>query len=66
MFSSLFDRVPAKRAGNENDIAGAVIYLISRAGVRIVLKLRLACYLSVPANPTDYLTGICRWCLCVY
>jgi hypothetical protein len=33
MFSSLFDRVPAKRAGNEEDIAGSVIYLISRAGV---------------------------------
>jgi hypothetical protein len=33
MFSSLFDRVPAKRAGNEEDIAGSVIYLASRAGV---------------------------------
>jgi hypothetical protein len=33
MFSSLFDRVPAKRAGNEEDIAGSVIYLVSRAGV---------------------------------
>ncbi|KEQ98223.1 hypothetical protein AUEXF2481DRAFT_36737 [Aureobasidium subglaciale EXF-2481] len=35
MFSSLFDRVPAKRAGNEDDVAGAVIYLISRAGAYI-------------------------------
>ena len=34
MFSSLFDKVPAKRAGNEDDIAGAVLYLVSRAGVR--------------------------------
>jgi hypothetical protein len=34
MFSSLFDKVPAKRAGNEHDIAGAVLYLASRAGVR--------------------------------
>jgi len=33
MFSSLFDKVPAKRAGNEHDIAGAVLYLASRAGV---------------------------------
>jgi hypothetical protein len=33
MFQSLFDRMPAKRAGNEEDIAGSVIYLISRAGV---------------------------------
>ena len=36
MFSSLFDRVPAKRAGNEEDIAGSVIYLISRAGVSLL------------------------------
>jgi enoyl-[acyl-carrier-protein] reductase (NADH) len=35
MFSSLFDRVPAKRAGNEEDMAGSVIYLISRAGVSV-------------------------------
>ncbi|THW42813.1 NAD(P)-binding protein [Aureobasidium pullulans] len=35
MFSSLFDRVPAKRAGRDEDIAGAVIYLISRAGAYI-------------------------------
>jgi len=35
MFSSLFDRVPARRAGNEEDIAGAVIYFASRAGAYI-------------------------------
>lgn len=41
MFSSLFDRVPAKRAGNEEDIAGSVIYLVSRAGVSLsILVLR--------------------------
>ena len=33
IFTNLFDKVPAKRAGNEDDIAGAVIYLASRAGV---------------------------------
>jgi hypothetical protein len=33
IFSNLFDQVPAKRAGNEEDIAGAVIYLASQAGV---------------------------------
>ncbi|KAH6886859.1 hypothetical protein B0T10DRAFT_407100 [Thelonectria olida] len=32
MFSSLFDKVPAKRPGNEEDIASAVLYLASRAG----------------------------------
>jgi len=35
MFSALFDRVPAKRAGNEEDIAGSVLYLVSRAGVSL-------------------------------
>jgi hypothetical protein len=33
MFSSLFDRVPAKRPGGEEDIAGTIMYLVSRAGV---------------------------------
>ncbi|KAG7053066.1 NAD(P)-binding protein [Colletotrichum scovillei] len=32
VFNSLFDKVPAKRAGQDEDIAGAVIYLASRAG----------------------------------
>ncbi|KAI0151806.1 short chain dehydrogenase [Xylariaceae sp. FL1272] len=32
IFSNLFDQVPAKRAGNEEDIAGAVLYLSSKAG----------------------------------
>jgi len=32
MFANLFDKVPAKRAGNDEDIAGAVVYLASRAG----------------------------------
>lgn len=33
MFSGLFDKVPAKRAGRAEDLAGAVLYLVSRAGV---------------------------------
>lgn len=33
IFSSLFDKVPAKRAGASEDITGAVIYLVSKAGV---------------------------------
>lgn len=33
IFSSLFDKVPAKRAGGEEDMAGAVLFLASRAGV---------------------------------
>ncbi|KAH7325810.1 hypothetical protein B0I35DRAFT_421243 [Stachybotrys elegans] len=35
MFQSLFDKVPAKRAGNEGDIAGAILYLVSRAGAYV-------------------------------
>lgn len=33
IFSSLFDKVPARRAGNAEDIAGTVLYLVSKAGV---------------------------------
>lgn len=33
IFSNLFDQVPAKRPAGEEDIAGAVLYLASRAGV---------------------------------
>jgi NAD(P)-dependent dehydrogenase (short-subunit alcohol dehydrogenase family) len=32
MFSNLFDKMPAKRAGEADDIAGAVLYLASWAG----------------------------------
>ncbi|KAK9772409.1 putative short chain dehydrogenase [Seiridium cardinale] len=35
IFSNLFDQVPAKRPGGEDDIASAVIYLASRAGAYI-------------------------------
>lgn len=37
IFSNLFDKVPAKRAGNEEDMAGAIIYLASKAGVGAIL-----------------------------
>ena len=33
VFANLFDKVPAKRAGSEEDMAGAILYLASRAGV---------------------------------
>ena len=33
IFSSLFDKVPAKRAGAAEDIAGTILYLVSKAGV---------------------------------
>ncbi|KAF2206254.1 hypothetical protein CERZMDRAFT_89447 [Cercospora zeae-maydis SCOH1-5] len=35
VFSTLFDRVPAKRAGSEQDIAGTVLYLVSKAGAYV-------------------------------
>ena len=35
IFSALFNKVPAKRAGNDGDIAGTVLYLVSRAGVSL-------------------------------
>lgn len=33
IFGALFDKVPAKRAGSSEDIAGTVLYLVSKAGV---------------------------------
>lgn len=33
MFANLIDKVPAKRVGGMEDVAGAVIYLSSKAGV---------------------------------
>lgn len=33
IFSNLFDKVPAKRAGNEEDMVGTLLFLVSRAGV---------------------------------
>lgn len=33
MFANLFDKVPARRAGRLEDIAGTVLYLCSKAGV---------------------------------
>ncbi|KAJ5786548.1 uncharacterized protein N7503_011760 [Penicillium pulvis] len=35
VFSSLFDKVPAKRAGCSEDIAGTVLYLVSKAGAYV-------------------------------
>ncbi|KAJ6110873.1 hypothetical protein N7486_003108 [Penicillium sp. IBT 16267x] len=35
IFSSLFDKVPAKRAGCSEDIAGTVLYLVSKAGAYV-------------------------------
>ncbi|KAJ5948048.1 hypothetical protein N7466_001063 [Penicillium verhagenii] len=32
IFSALFDKVPAKRAGCSEDIAGTILYLVSKAG----------------------------------
>ena len=40
MFSALFDQVPAKRPGQAEDIAGAIIYLVSRAGVNFTEAVR--------------------------
>lgn len=43
IFSNLFDKVPAKRAAIAEDIAGTVLYLVSKAGVSFtysLLKLR--------------------------
>lgn len=38
MFANLFDKVPAKRSGVPEDIVGAVLYLVSKAGVTFVIE----------------------------
>ncbi|PLB49836.1 NAD(P)-binding protein [Aspergillus steynii IBT 23096] len=35
IFRGLFDQVPARRAGEDGDIAGTVLYLVSRAGAYV-------------------------------
>jgi NAD(P)-dependent dehydrogenase (short-subunit alcohol dehydrogenase family) len=35
MFSNLFDKVPAKRAGVPEDIVATILYLASKAGVSV-------------------------------
>ncbi|KAJ5775031.1 uncharacterized protein N7511_000042 [Penicillium nucicola] len=49
IFSSLFDKVPAKRAGRSEDIAGTILYLVSKAGFSAPLR---SAALSARKNPT--------------
>lgn len=42
VFQGLFEKVPAKRAGSAEDIAGIVLYLASKAGVSFCFFLCLA------------------------
>ncbi|KAL4978314.1 hypothetical protein BDW66DRAFT_158391 [Aspergillus desertorum] len=35
MFAGLFEKVPARRAGREDDLAGTVLYLVSKAGAYV-------------------------------
>jgi hypothetical protein len=60
VFANLFDKVPAKRAGSEEDMAGAILYLASRAGVSIHLLL-----VSIVVRLTIS-KGICGRCVAVY
>ncbi|RJE22303.1 reductase [Aspergillus sclerotialis] len=46
IFSSLFDKVPAKRAGASEDIAGTILYLVSKAGPRQQLTRRKQSYVD--------------------
>lgn len=39
IFGPLFDKVPAKRAGTSEDLAGTILYLVSKAGVSKTLVL---------------------------
>lgn len=52
IFANLFDKVPAKRAGNEDDVVGTIIFLASKAGVCIKIGL-----LPVLKPHQDYVHG---------
>lgn len=46
VFSNLFDKVPARRAGGDLDIAAVVIWLSSRAGVSLTTLKMGKCILT--------------------
>lgn len=58
IFSNLFDKVPAKRAAIAEDIAGTVLYLVSKAGVSPLLLFSLAT--NFGTNHYRCL-GLCGW-----
>ncbi len=60
IFANLFDKVPAKRAGGLGDVAGAVVYLCSRAGVSFLLADSLPPSLLAEFVLTDLIcVGLC-------
>lgn len=59
LFSNLFDKVPAKRAGNEDDIAGTILYIVSRAGVSLSnLDKMLICFTLRCENIANAVSGV--------
>lgn len=66
IFSDLFDKVPAKRAGGEQDIASVVIYLASPAGVSELDNHFSRCNPSAMLSRlTPLRAGLYRWCFCL-
>lgn len=61
IFSALFDKVPAKRAGSAEDLAGTVLYLVSKAGVSLRKHLYKMLPVKYPRSNEPYeFTGLCR------
>lgn len=54
IFHSLFDKVPARRAGASEDMAGTVLYLVSKAGVSHIEY-------GLPQGADEMKTVIRRW-----
>lgn len=59
MFANLFDKVPAKRAGRLEDIAGTVIYLSSQAGVCLAHLWRRSDTLLTCVIRLTWMVGVC-------
>lgn len=59
IFSNLFDKVPAKRAAVAEDIAGTVLYLVSKAGVSLILAFMF--FISTLVLIIICCVGLCGW-----
>jgi NAD(P)-dependent dehydrogenase (short-subunit alcohol dehydrogenase family) len=66
-FAQLFEKVPAKRIGKPEDMAGAILYLCSQAGVRtqrycdLMALLYVTKQLIEPAGVRRWQVSVCRW-----
>ena len=59
-FGALFDKMPAKRIGRTEDIAGVILYLCSEAGVSLKCFVNLMCA-DHPSNRPMLTEDVYAW-----